>query len=214
MQSIRRAFRRLSLAHIRRFRRWQQHPLGVPVMSFVGAVVLGGILLFVLSATHTTTTFHPDTSYIVIIKHDGETQAVPTNEPTVGALLRKLNIRVGSRDRVEPGPGTPIVQDNFRVNIYRAVPVTITDGVTTTTTYSAAGTPRSAVTQAGLALYPEDQVTAQPAVNLVSQQSLGENIVINRAVPVTLNVYGTVLPLRTHAATVASLLSDRGVKLR
>jgi len=214
MQSIRRVFQRWHQAQIQRFRRWQQHPLGVPVMAFVGAVVLGSILLLVLSTTHTTATFHPDTSYIVIIKHDGETQAVPTNEPTVGALLHKLNIHVGQRDRVEPGPDTPIVQDNFRVNIYRAVPVTISDGATTTTTYSAAGTPRGSVTQAGLTLYPEDEVTAQPAVDLVSQQSLGENIVINRAVPVTLNVYGTVLPLRTHTATVASLLRDRGVKLR
>ncbi len=214
MQTIRRVFRRWHQAQTQRFWRWQRHPLGIPVMAFVAAVVLGGMLLLVLSTTHTTTTFHPDTSYIVIIKHDGETQAVPTNEPTVGALLQKLNIHTGSRDRVEPGLDTPIVQDNFRVNIYRAVPVTIADGPTTITTYSAAGTPRGAVTQAGLTIYPEDEVTAQPAVDLVSQQSLGESIVINRAVPVTLNVYGTVLPLRTHVATVAALLQDRGVRLR
>jgi resuscitation-promoting factor RpfB len=214
MQKFRRAIRRFTQACSRRFKRWRQHPFGAPILFFLGAVLIGGALLLVLSETHTTTTFHPDTSYIVIIRHDNETQTVPTKEPTVGALLQKLGIHISSRDRVEPGVNTPIVQDNFRVNIYRAVPVTIQDGTATYATYSAAATPRSAVVDAGVKLYSEDEVVAKPAVNLVSDSSLGEDITINRAVPVTLNVYGAELPLRTHDATVADLLHDRGVRLR
>jgi hypothetical protein len=57
-------------------------------------------------------------------------------------------------------------------------------------------------------------VSAQPAQDLVTEDSLGEHIVINRAIPVTLNIYGVELPLHTHTATVAQLLLDRGVKLR
>jgi len=90
MQRIRRSFRRFMGAQVQRFKRWQRHPFGLPIMLFVGAVVIGGTLLLVLSETHTTTTFHPYTSYIVIINHDGETQTVPTKEPTVGALLQNL----------------------------------------------------------------------------------------------------------------------------
>ncbi len=197
-----------------RFKMWHKHPFGAPLMLFVGAVVVGGLLLLVLAKTHKTTAFHPNTSYIVIVKHDNGTQTVPTNQPTVGALLNKLHIPVGSRDRVEPSLDTPIEQDYFRVNVYRAVPVTINDGTATYTTYSAAGTPRSMVTNAGVKLYSEDEVVDQPATDLVSQQSLGTFLTVNRAVPVTLNVYGTELPLRTHDKTVASLLSERGVKLR
>src|SRR5206468_1358731 len=157
----------------RRFKHWRKHPFGLPVAVFVSLLFLSGIILLILSATHTTTAFHPDTSYIAIISHDHETQTVPTREPTVGALLQKLHIHIGKADRVEPSQDTTIVQDNFRINIYRAVPVTITDGTQTTTTYSAAATPRSVIADAGMPLYPEDNVTAAPAENLVSQQSLG-----------------------------------------
>lgn len=214
MLKFRRAFQHLHLEQVRRFKRWQQHPFGAPIMFFIGAVVISIALLAVLSETHTTTTFHPDTSYIAIIKYDGQTETVPTSQPTVGALLKKLKIPVGPRDRVEPSQNTPIAQDYFRINIYRAVPVTINDGGVTYNTYSAAATPRGAASDAGVKLYSEDEVSSQPAINLVSEDSLGEQITINRAIPVTLNVYGTVLPLRTHEATVADLLRDRGVKLR
>jgi uncharacterized protein YabE (DUF348 family) len=201
MQRIRRVFRRFTKVHVQRFKRWQRHPFGLPIMLFVAAVIIGSALLLVLS------------SYIVIIKHDGETQTVPTKEPTVGALLRKLDIPVGNRDRVEPSLDTPIVQDNFRVNIYRAVPVTITDGTTTYTAYSAGATPRAIVASAGVPLYPEDYVTAEPATNLVSEQSMGETVVINRATPITLNDYGIELPLRTHATTVGTLLASNHITL-
>ncbi len=213
MQKIRRAFRRFYAAQRRRYLRWRQHPFGLPVLAFLAAVVVGGVLLAVLSETHTTTTFHPYTSYIVIIKHDGETQTVPTNEPTVRALLQRLHIPISPRDRVEPSLDTGIAQDNFRVNIYRAVPVTITDGGIAHTTYSAAATPRGMVTDAGVPLYAEDQVINQPAVSLVDEQSVGAHIVIHRAVPVTLNNYGAVLPLRTHEKTVAALLRSINIKL-
>ena len=213
MQRIRRSFRRFMGAQVQRFKRWQRHPFGLPIMLFVGAVVIGGTLLLVLSETHTTTTFHPYTSYIVIINHDGETQTVPTKEPTVGALLQKLDIPIAPHDRVEPSLDTPIVQDNFRINIYRAVPVTISDGTTTYTTYSAAATPRAIVADAGVPLYPEDYVSVAPATNLVTEQSVGETVVINRSTPVTLNDYGVELPLRTHATTVGALLSSNNIKL-
>jgi uncharacterized protein YabE (DUF348 family) len=214
MQRIRRAFERFRVEQVRRFKRWQRHPFGLPIMVFIGLAVIGIVLLTVLSETHTTTTFHPYTSYIVIIKHDGETQTVPTKEPTVGALLSKLDIYVGPHDRVEPTLNTSIVEDNFHVNIYRATPVTITDGTTTWVTDSAGATPRAVVQEAGVPLYPEDEVTAAPATDLVSQETLGTYITITRAVPITLNNYGVELPLRTHAATVEALLTDLNIKLR
>ncbi len=214
MRKFRRVLTRSKQAHVRRIRRWRRHPLSLPVLVFVGLLFASGAGIFGLSAVHKPISFHPDTSYIAIISYDHQIQTVPTKEPTVGALLKKLKIRINPRDRVEPSRSTRILEDNFRINIYRAVPVTITDGVTTTTAFSAAATPRSIVTDAGVPLYPEDTVTASPAVNLVSQQSLGERIVINRATPITLNDYGTELPLRTHAKTVGQLLSDEGIHLR
>jgi len=213
MQKFRRALERSKQGHVQRFKRWQKHPFGVPIMLFVGLVVVGGALLLILSQTHSTTEFHPYTSYIVIINHDGITQTVPTDEPTVGALLHKLNIAVGPHDRVEPTLNTPIVEDNFRVNVYRAVPVTITDGTTNYIEYSAAATPRSIVTDAGIQLYPEDTVSVMPAADIVREQSIVEHVVIDRAVPVILNDYGVELQLRTHATTVGQLLVDENIHL-
>jgi uncharacterized protein YabE (DUF348 family) len=192
-------------------RRWHEHPWGLPIAVLGGLLLAAGAVLFILIKTQGSPTFHPDTSYIVLVKHDHQIQTVPTREPTVGALLKKLDLSIGARDRVEPSPDTAIVQDNFRINIYRAVPVTITDGTTVTTTFSAAATSRSVITEAGIPIYPEDGVTAAPAQNLVAEQSVGESIVIDRSVPLTLNDYGTVLPVRTHAKTVASLLESKGI---
>jgi uncharacterized protein YabE (DUF348 family) len=199
--------------HVERFKRWHGHPVGFAVMVFFGLLFIGGVILLALATTHSTTTFHPDTSYIAIVSHDHQKQTVPTNERTVGALLKKLNIRVTSRDRVEPSLSTAIDQENFRINVYRVVPVTITDGATTSTTYTAAATPRSVVAQTGQSLFAEDKVSAEPAQNFVAQQSIGERIIIQRSVPVTLNVYGTMLSLRTHATTVTELLRSKNVRL-
>lgn len=199
---------------MQRLARWREHPLGLPVAVFFGLLfVSGGILLF-LTATHHAATFHPDTNYIVHISHDDEVQTVPTKEPTVGALLKKLDIPIGARDRVEPSSDTVIAQDNLRINIYRAVPVTITDAGITTTAYSAGATPRSIVKDAGMQLYAEDGVVVRPAESLVSEQSIGEHIIISRAVPLTLNDYGTILAIRTHATTVAGLLESKGIGLQ
>jgi uncharacterized protein YabE (DUF348 family) len=210
MQKFWRALQRSGRAQPALMRRWHEHPWGLPITVFVGLLAAGGLTLFILTKTHTTA-FHPDTSHIVLIKHDHQTETVPTREDTVGALLKKLDLPIGARDRVEPSLDTAIVQDNFRINIYRAVPVTITDGSNVTTTFSAAATSRSVVTEAGIPLYPEDGVVAAPAQNLVAQQSVGESIVIDRSVPLTLNDYGTVLSIRTHAKTVAGLLENKGI---
>jgi uncharacterized protein YabE (DUF348 family) len=198
--------------HVQRIKRWHKHPLGWPIAVFAGLVLVSGLVLFIISK-QSKAVFHPNTSYIVIVAHDGVKQTVPTRERTVSGLLKKLNIRVSERDRVEPSLSTTIVQDNFRVNIYRAVPVTVYDGPTTTTAFSAGATARSAVISTGVTLYPEDLVTAEPAVNLVDEQSIGTKIVIDRSVPVTVNVYGTMLSLRTHTKTVGELLKAKNVKL-
>ena len=195
-------------------RSWHQHPLGLPVAVFLGLLLAGGVALAIAALTHSTTAFRPNSSYITIISYDQTTQTVPTKEETVGKLLRKLDIPVGIYDRVEPSMSTPIQQDNLRINIYRALPITIDDGGSIATAYSAAATPRGAVADAGIKLYPEDGVSSQPAEQFVAEQSVGERITIDRSVPLTLNDYGTLLNIRTHAETVAELLASKGIKLQ
>lgn len=198
-------------AHRRRVRALKvlsRHPFAVPVFTFIALLLVGAVVYTVV---------RPDTArreaQVVIVSHDGAQQTVPSVEPTVGALLKKLNITLGQGDVVEPAPNTPIKQDDFRINVYRAVPVKVIDGASATYTFSAATTPRAIAHQAGASLYPEDTVSTNPTQNFLRDGAIGEQVVIDRAVPITVNLYGTQEVLRTHAKTVGQLLTDRGVKL-
>lgn len=195
--------------HIRRFKRASRHPFAVPLFTFAGLLVVAVIGYLVL-ASHEAPA---QDSQVVIISHDHEEQTVPSVEPTVGALLKKLNITLGHGDVVEPSPATKINQDDFRINIYRAVPVEIVDGSQKTYTFSAATTARAIANQTGANLYPADSVITRPTTDFLRQGAVGEQVIINRATPVTLNLYGTATAIRTQAKTVGRLIQDKGIRL-
>ncbi len=196
--------------HIRRLKLLAKHPVMVPVAVFVvlGVVTFGGIQL--LGGTKKVTETH---SLVAIVSHDHVRQVVPTDEPTVGALLQKLHIKVDQGDVVEPSLDTAINQDEFRINVYRSVPVEVVDGTNKIYGFSAATTPRSIAAQAGMTVYPEDDLQTVPTANFLQEDAIGERVVINRATPVNFNLYGTQVVMRTHAKTVGDLLKQQGVVL-
>lgn len=186
-----------------------RHPFMVPVITFLCLI---GLSIGAFSLLHNRD--RPvSNAYIVILSYDHHTQTVPSREPTVGALLSKLHVTLNQGDVVEPSQEAPINQDDFRVNIYRAVPVEVVDGANRTFTYSAATTPRSIARQAGVNLYPEDAVATQPTTNFLSQGAIGEQVVVNRSTPISLNLYGTTTSIRTHAKTVGDLVKEKNIKL-
>ncbi len=197
--------------HIRQAKLMSRHPYAVPIITIGSLLVLTGLIYFLVRQTSTSAVV-PDTK-IVIISHDHVRQTVPTREMTVGRLLKKLDIQLRQGDVVEPAADTAIDQDAFRVNIYRAVPVEIIDGSKKSFTYSAATTPRSIAQQAGSSVFPEDVVTTTPAQDFLASGSIGEQVIINRAVPVDLNLYGSPLAVRTHAATVGAMIKQKGITL-
>jgi uncharacterized protein YabE (DUF348 family) len=211
MQEFKKIVKRSRTSQVQRFKRWHKHPFGMPVAVFIGLIVLSGIIGLIMASQHKLKLSND--THIVIMTYDGSRQTVPTNAHTVGSLIQKLRLKVGKYDRVEPTASTEIVQDNFRVNIYRAVPVTIHDGDQTTTSYSAATTARSVVAQTGMTLYAEDTVTAAPAENIVADSSVGQVVTIDRSVPINLNIYGTQTAVRTHAKTVAGLVAEKHIRL-
>ncbi|HMH31096.1 MAG TPA: ubiquitin-like domain-containing protein, partial [Methylomirabilota bacterium] len=150
---------------------------------------------------------------IVIVSHDHEQQIVPSKERTVGDLLNKLNIKLGEGDVVEPAQNTVIDQDEFRINIYRAVPVQIVDGASKTFAFSAAKTPRAIAQQSGIPLYSEDIVVADPVQNFIKTGAIGEQVIVDRATPIDVDLYGTPVTLRTHAKTVGELVKEKNIKL-
>jgi uncharacterized protein YabE (DUF348 family) len=205
-------FRRVRLPRrIRKIRILSRHPFAVPVITFSVLLILTGAIFLI--GGHSSNLTPVANAKIVIISHDGQQQIVPSREPTVGALLRKLHIQLNQGDVVEPDLNTPIDQDEFRINIYRAVPVEIVDGTQKTYTFSAATTPRAIAEQTGNTVYPEDYVATEPTENFLSSGSIGEQVVIDRAIPINLNLYGTPLTIRTHASTVGNLIKQENIHL-
>lgn len=150
---------------------------------------------------------------VVILNADKETKTLPTREDNVGDFLKNAQIVLHDGDVVEPSLDTKIEEDNFRINVYRATPVVVVDGAKKVFGQSAAKTPRSIAEQLGTQLYPEDYVLQQPSNDFLKDGSLGSKLVIDRAMPVSIALYGTLLETRTQATTVEDLLSEKNVKL-
>jgi uncharacterized protein YabE (DUF348 family) len=206
-------YRRLHLPRqIRQAKAMRRHAwFRVPTITFGVLILVSGIVFLVASRTNNLPA--PKDAKIVIVSHDHVQQIVPSKEATVGALLNKLNIKLGQGDVVEPAPNTPVDQDEFRINVYRAVPVEVVDGGHMVHAFSAAKTPRSVAQQAGAALYPEDRVAVGPSQNFLADGTIGQQVVIDRATPVNVDLYGTPVVLRTHSKTVGDLVKEKGIKL-
>jgi len=198
----------------RRAHRIHKHPATLPLLLFIVLAMVGGALLyFGLKNNAGELTITPNENYIVILNADGHKRTIPTNAKTVGELLTKAHITLAAGDRVEPAQDAPITVDNFLINVYRAAPVTVIDGATVTNTFNAAPTPRTMVTEAGVKLYPEDKVTYSATDNFVTQKSLGNRLVIDRATPITVSIYsGNPVDVRTQAKTVGDWLTSAKIK--
>jgi len=199
--------------HMHRLKRLGKKPLfTIPIATFM--VLLTGVgIAFLVTSGGDVSQLTQNRSNVVVVTHDKQERTIPTDAKTVGELLKRLDITLNEGDVVEPGKDTEIASDNFRVNVYRAVPVTIVDGDKKTFSYSAAATPRSIVKQSGIEVYPEDRLELLPTENFLTESSIGERVVIDRATPVAVNLYGTPTTIRTHATTVAELLKEKNIKL-
>lgn len=212
LRPIRKAIATNHKRRLRKIKKISKQPFfAVPALTFlVLATITVGIFLFMNDGSPK---LRPSDTDVVVLNYDKQERTVPTRAKTVGELLDKLQIKLHEGDRVEPSADTEIIGDNFRVNVYRAVPVTIVDGNKKTFVYSAAATPRSIVKQSNVTVYPEDKLELLPTENFLTESSIGERVVIKRATPVFMNLYGTNIEMRTHAKTVGDLLKERNVKL-
>lgn len=209
LRLLKRNYGRAQRRHVRRLKILGRHPFAVPVLTFVVLVGLAAAAYYSLNSNQPK---QPD-NLVVIVSHDGIQQTVPSKEPTVGDLLKKLNLQLNRGDVVEPAADTSIKQDNFRINIYRAVPVEIIENGHKSFTFSAATTARSIAKQQGVTVYPEDAVSVDPVQDFVRDGSIGQEVIVDPATPVNLNLYGTPVATRTQARTVAELIKEKNIHL-
>ncbi len=184
----------------------KKYPYLVPVFGAILGLAVVGILLL----THGGRDLRPSSAHVVYVFDQGHRQTVSTKSPTVGDLVNKLPLNLIKEDVVEPSLDSEIVEDNYRVNIYRARPVTILDNGRRSVALTAQKSPRIVAEAAGLSLFAEDKAVF--AQGSVQEGIIGEKVVVDRATPVTLNLYGNLNTVRTHAKTVGEMLREKGVK--
>lgn len=188
-------------------RELHKHPLFVPVTTLV-VLSMFSMLAFVFFGSRVQGT---NDSHVVQLTVEGEKQTLPTKAVTVGDFLGRIKVELQDGDVVEPAVETVIDADDFRINVYRAKPVTIIDGDTRVQAMSAATTPRSIAAQVGVKVHPEDLIEFAEAQTALRDQVLGSELIIERALPVTLIMYGTPVSIRTHAKTVGELLVEKNI---
>lgn len=190
-------------------RHLRQRPYIVPL----GGAILALILVLAFLVGHGGQNLRPITgNHIVFLYDKGNRVVLDTKAKTVGDLINRLNLHLIPEDVVEPSMDTTIPEDNFRVNIYRARPVVVVDNsANKTVTLTAQKSARVVAQQAGLNVYPEDNVVF--GQGSLKENIIGEKVLVDRSVPATLNLYGTPLAIRTRAKTVAELLKEKNINL-
>lgn len=188
---------------------WHKHPFVIPVVALL-VLFFSGLALFVVTGQEKVLATD---SHLVVLSHDKKQETLPTRAKTVGEFLERVDVKLNEGDVVEPSKDTEILDEKFRINVYRARPVVVVDGGRKTFAFSAATTPRSVANQVGVEVYAEDKIESKMETDFVRDGSIGEKVVIDRATPTNLNLYGTQVPVRTHAETVGDLLKEKKVEL-
>lgn len=194
-------------AHSASFVHIYKRPYLVPVIG----MLIAGLIVLGVTQLRGSASQRPYDSHIVFVFDGGKRQTIDTKATTVGTLVARMPLHLIPQDVVEPSLDTKIVEDNFRINVYRARPVTVVDNGQKTVAITAQKSPRVAAQDAGVVLYPEDNTDFVQG-NL-RENTIGEQVVVDRATPVALSLYGTPLTVRTHTTTVGELLSEKQVKL-
>lgn len=189
----------------------QVHIYKRPYLLPVVGLLLGVVIVIGLTAFRSQASLRPSGSRVVFLFDGGKKTTLDTQAKTVGELVKRLPLKLIPEDVVEPSADTEIVQDNFRINVYRARPVTIVDNGVKSVTITAQKSPRVVAASAGVQVFPEDYANFQQGD--IKNNTIGEEVVINRATPIGLNLYGTQETVRTRSQTVADLLKEKNVTL-
>ncbi|HET7528608.1 MAG TPA: ubiquitin-like domain-containing protein [Candidatus Saccharimonadales bacterium] len=181
------------------------------ILPLFGLLLGGAIVALMVYGKNGGYTYRPSDSHVVFVFDSGKKQTIDTKAPTVGELIKRLDLHLIPQDVVEPSADTPIVEDNFRINIYHARPVTIVDGGVKSVTLTAQKSARVVAQQAGLKVKPEDIATFSQGD--IRDNIIGEQVIVSRATPISLNLYGTEVPSYTQAHTVEQMLSEKHIVL-
>lgn len=181
----------------------------VSKLRWAGALVAA--VLFGLIAFVPTQTTRAENERIVTIYHDDVEQTIITDAITVQDALDRAEVVIGENDTVEPGLDTELTANSYSINVYRARPVVVIDGNQRYTVMTAHTSGQEIAAAAELVLYDEDTFTLTRIDDFINEGGVGLKLTIDRAVPITLTLYGSSSKIRTQAETVSQLLDEKGI---
>ena len=198
--------------------------IGLSVKHYLKRLtLLGGVLAFVCgSATFVDRVLAQGTDEVpavasdqhVLTIHDrGDEQVLITKASTLGEALKLAGIEISAgHDVVEPSLDSELVASNYSINIYRARPITVVDGVVKKNITTAEQTPERIAKAAGITIYSEDQTDFSAPSDMLSNGS-SQVMSIDRATVVQFTLYGKHAEVRTRATTVEEFLKEKSIKI-
>ena len=198
--------------------------IGLSVKHYLKRLtLLGGVLAFVCgSATFVDRVLAQGTDEVpavasdqhVLTIHDrGDEQVLITKASTLGEALKLAGIEISAgHDVVEPSLDSELVASNYSINIYRARPITVVDGVVKKNITTAEQTPERIAKAAGITIYSEDQTDFSAPSDILSNGS-SQVMSIDRATVVQFTLYGKHAEVRTRATTVEEFLKEKSIKI-
>lgn len=176
------------------------------------AILLLLSTIVVISRVNASTTDNAKDGRLITIHDRGNEKVILTHAQTVQDALRDAGVSVAAGDQVEPALDDALVATDYTVNIYRARPVIVVDGMVRQKVMTAAQTPEGISKAAGIVLHTEDKTAIGTSDNMVSDGA-SVTLTINRATEFTLNLYGTVTTAYSQEKTVGAMLERKGIKL-
>lgn len=148
---------------------------------------------------------------ILTIHDRGEERVVITKARTLRTALKSADVHVTiGHDVVEPALDTELTAATYSVNIYRARPVTVVDGLLRQRVTTAEQTPEGIAKAAGVTLHKEDETDVQMTNDLLLDGA-AVAMTIQRATPIALKLYGAESTVRTQAKTVGEFLKEKNI---
>jgi uncharacterized protein YabE (DUF348 family) len=170
---------------------------------------IGILFLSVISKAYAA---GPSDERLITIHDRGTERGLITKADTLRDVFKEAHIRLDTNDRVEPGLDEKLAGNNYQVNVYRARPVIIVDGHVQQLVMSAFQTPEQIAKQAGIRLHDEDTATLDLSTNLV-RDGASLRVLIDRATPVRLTLYGETETVYTQATDVEGFLTEKTIEL-
>lgn len=149
---------------------------------------------------------------LITIYDRGEEQVLLSTGETIADALDDAGVTLEEKDVVEPAIDEKMIAPEYKVNIYRARPVTVIDGPVRQKVMTAYQTADQIVRDVAIDLHDEDIATMTRSSDFVNTGA-GLHITIDRAVPFTFDLYGSTSEARTQGETVGEMLEEKGITL-